>query len=94
LLGQNGAGKTTTMNMLSGFTKKSGGQAFMYGLSVSSHMAQLRQIMGVCPQVLCKKSQRKYLLFLLFRSTTSCLTTSRPRSTLNCSAVSRTSTRL
>ncbi|KAF9987241.1 ATP-binding cassette sub- A member 1 [Mortierella antarctica] len=50
LLGQNGAGKSTTMNMLSGLTKSTGGDALFYGLSMNSEMAQIRSMMGVCPQ--------------------------------------------
>ncbi|KAG0299917.1 ATP-binding cassette sub- A member 1, partial [Dissophora globulifera] len=50
LLGQNGAGKSTTMNMLSGLTKSTGGDAMFYGLSMNSEMAQIRSMMGVCPQ--------------------------------------------
>ncbi|KAF9407456.1 ATP-binding cassette sub- A member 1 [Podila epigama] len=50
LLGQNGAGKSTTMNMLSGLTKATGGDALFYGLSMNSEMAEIRSMMGVCPQ--------------------------------------------
>ncbi|KAF8936514.1 hypothetical protein EDD21DRAFT_445427 [Dissophora ornata] len=50
LLGQNGAGKSTTMNMLSGLTKSTGGDALFYGLSMNSNMAEIRSMMGVCPQ--------------------------------------------
>ncbi|KAF9207623.1 ATP-binding cassette sub- A member 1 [Haplosporangium sp. Z 27] len=50
LLGQNGAGKSTTMNMLSGLTKATGGDASFYGLSMNSEMAEIRSMMGVCPQ--------------------------------------------
>ncbi|KAF8934037.1 ATP-binding cassette sub- A member 1 [Podila verticillata] len=50
LLGQNGAGKSTTMNMLSGLTKSTGGDASFYGLSMNSEMAEIRSMMGVCPQ--------------------------------------------
>ncbi|KAI1315707.1 ATP-binding cassette sub- A member 1 [Mortierella claussenii] len=50
LLGQNGAGKSTTMNMLSGLTKSTGGDAMFYGLSMNSEMAEIRSMMGVCPQ--------------------------------------------
>ncbi|KAF9433181.1 ATP-binding cassette sub- A member 1 [Entomortierella beljakovae] len=50
LLGQNGAGKSTTMNMLSGLTKSSGGDAMFYGMSMDSEMAEIRSMMGVCPQ--------------------------------------------
>lgn len=50
LPGQNGAGKSTTMNMLSGLTKSTGGDAMFYGLSMNSEMAEIRSMMGVCPQ--------------------------------------------
>ncbi|KAJ3192478.1 ATP-binding cassette sub- A member 1 [Irineochytrium annulatum] len=50
LLGQNGAGKSTTMNILSGLTPSTGGDALMYGLSVRTQMQRIRKIMGVCPQ--------------------------------------------
>ncbi|KAF8939132.1 ATP-binding cassette sub- A member 1 [Haplosporangium gracile] len=50
LLGQNGAGKSTTMNMLSGLTRSTGGDATFYGLSMNSEMAEIRSMMGVCPQ--------------------------------------------
>ncbi|KAI7820422.1 hypothetical protein BC939DRAFT_234263 [Gamsiella multidivaricata] len=50
LLGQNGAGKSTTMNMLSGLTKSTGGDATFYGLSMNNEMTEIRSMMGVCPQ--------------------------------------------
>ncbi|CAG8563020.1 1691_t:CDS:2 [Ambispora leptoticha] len=50
LLGQNGAGKSTTMNILSGLTPATAGDALMYGLSVREDMDSIRKIMGVCPQ--------------------------------------------
>ncbi|KAI8927014.1 hypothetical protein BC831DRAFT_399199 [Entophlyctis helioformis] len=50
LLGQNGAGKSTTMNILSGLTPSTSGDALMYGLSVQYQMNRIRKIMGVCPQ--------------------------------------------
>ncbi|KAF9183513.1 ATP-binding cassette sub- A member 1 [Haplosporangium sp. Z 11] len=50
LLGQNGAGKSTTMNMLSGLTRSTGGDALFYGLSMNSEMQEIRSMMGVCPQ--------------------------------------------
>ncbi|KAJ1550934.1 ATP-binding cassette sub- A member 1, partial [Nowakowskiella sp. JEL0078] len=50
LLGQNGAGKSTTINMLSGMTPPSGGDALVYGLSIKHRMTEIRKLMGVCPQ--------------------------------------------
>ncbi|KAG0057974.1 ATP-binding cassette sub- A member 1 [Linnemannia elongata] len=47
LLGQNGAGKSTTMNMLSGLTRSTGGDATFYGLSMNSEMAEIRSMMGI-----------------------------------------------
>ncbi|CAG8683115.1 18808_t:CDS:2 [Gigaspora rosea] len=50
LLGQNGAGKSTSMNILSGLTPATSGDALLYGYSVKNDMNQIRKIMGVCPQ--------------------------------------------
>jgi len=50
LLGQNGAGKSTTMNILSGLTPATNGDALFYGYSVRENMAELRNNLGVCPQ--------------------------------------------
>ena len=50
LLGHNGAGKSTTISMLSGLTPPTAGDAWAYGSSITTDLAGLRQIMGVCPQ--------------------------------------------
>nr|KAJ3422464.1 ATP-binding cassette sub- A member 1 [Polyrhizophydium stewartii] len=50
LLGQNGAGKSTTMNILSGLTPATSGDAYIYGMSVRHQMHRIRKVMGVCPQ--------------------------------------------
>ncbi|CAG8468063.1 989_t:CDS:2, partial [Scutellospora calospora] len=50
LLGQNGAGKSTSMNILSGLTPATNGDALLYGYSVRNDMNKIRKIMGVCPQ--------------------------------------------
>lgn len=52
LLGPNGAGKTTAINCLTGITPVTGGDATIYGYSVrdSVGMANIRRIIGVCPQ--------------------------------------------
>ncbi|KAJ3413316.1 ATP-binding cassette sub- A member 1 [Chytridiales sp. JEL 0842] len=50
LLGQNGAGKSTTMSILAGLTPATSGDALIYGLSVRSQMANIRTLLGVCPQ--------------------------------------------
>ncbi|EPZ35947.1 hypothetical protein ROZALSC1DRAFT_26676 [Rozella allomycis CSF55] len=49
-LGQNGAGKSTTMNILSGLTPPTDGDAFIYGKSCKHEMENIRKILGVCPQ--------------------------------------------
>jgi ABC-type multidrug transport system ATPase subunit len=52
LLGPNGAGKTTTINCLTGVLPITGGDAFIYGESISSEggLDRIRSLMGVCPQ--------------------------------------------
>ncbi|KAM7269434.1 hypothetical protein ACFE04_024931 [Oxalis oulophora] len=52
LLGPNGAGKTTAINCLTGITPVTGGDALIYGHSIrsSTGMANIRKIIGVCPQ--------------------------------------------
>ena len=50
LLGHNGAGKSTTINMLTGILDTSSGDATVFGFSVNFQMAQIRKLMGVCPQ--------------------------------------------
>merc|ERR1711871_603607 len=50
LLGHNGAGKTTTINMLVGNMTHNGGDALVFGNSISEDMSSVNQIMGVCPQ--------------------------------------------
>lgn len=50
LLGQNGAGKSTTMNILSGLTPSTSGDALLYGKSVAHDMDAIRADMGICPQ--------------------------------------------
>ncbi|EFN57675.1 hypothetical protein CHLNCDRAFT_57211 [Chlorella variabilis] len=52
LLGPNGAGKTTTINCLTGVLPPSGGDALVYGESLSTPggMDRIRSLMGVCPQ--------------------------------------------
>eukprot|EP00842_Homolaphlyctis_polyrhiza_P002456 jgi/Hompol1/3210/HPOL_001591-RA len=50
LLGQNGAGKTSTMNILSGLTPATSGDANLYGLSVRRQMHRIHKMMGICPQ--------------------------------------------
>ncbi|KAJ3123094.1 ATP-binding cassette sub- A member 1 [Nowakowskiella sp. JEL0407] len=50
LLGQNGAGKSTTINILSGLSPTTHGDAMMYGCSVKNEMQEIRKFMGICPQ--------------------------------------------
>ena len=52
LLGPNGAGKTTTINCLTGVLPPTGGDALVYGESITSvgGMERIRAVMGVCPQ--------------------------------------------
>lgn len=52
LLGPNGAGKTTAINCLTGIAPVTSGDALIYGFSVrnSVGMANIRKIIGVCPQ--------------------------------------------
>jgi len=53
LLGHNGAGKTTTLNILTGLTPLSGGEAAICGRSVRHDMDDIRTRIGVCPQFDC-----------------------------------------
>ncbi|XP_009332142.1 PREDICTED: retinal-specific ATP-binding cassette transporter [Pygoscelis adeliae] len=50
LLGVNGAGKTTTFKMLTGDTDVTSGDAVVAGNSVLTHISNVRQNMGYCPQ--------------------------------------------
>lgn len=50
LLGHNGAGKTTTLQILSGMTPVTDGDAFINGASIVTNMDSVRQSLGFCPQ--------------------------------------------
>ncbi|WP_205880865.1 ABC transporter ATP-binding protein [Limisphaera ngatamarikiensis] len=48
-LGPNGAGKTTTMNVLLGFVRPTGGEAYLFGVNVKDPIA--RQRIGYLPEL-------------------------------------------
>jgi ABC-2 type transport system ATP-binding protein len=50
LLGPNGAGKTTTIRMLSTVLSPDGGDATIGGYSLKHNLAEIRSIIGSCPQ--------------------------------------------
>uniref|UniRef100_A0A8C7BVD0 ABC transporter domain-containing protein n=1 Tax=Neovison vison TaxID=452646 RepID=A0A8C7BVD0_NEOVI len=50
LLGSNGAGKTSIFKMLTGEEPITSGAAFVRGLSISSHLREVRSQIGYCPQ--------------------------------------------
>ena len=50
LLGHNGAGKSTAISVLTGLLPPTAGDAWMYGHSIRTDLAAIRQTMGVCPQ--------------------------------------------
>ena len=50
LLGVNGAGKTTTVKMLSSLTDPTGGDAFIYGFSVTKEPSKVKEIIDISMQ--------------------------------------------
>lgn len=50
LLGPNGAGKTTTMKMMYGSALLTGGEMYVLGLNVRSHIREIKSRIGVVPQ--------------------------------------------
>jgi ABC-2 type transport system ATP-binding protein len=53
LLGPNGAGKTTTISMIATRLRPTAGDALVYGQSVLTEVAKVRQMIGVVPQEIC-----------------------------------------
>jgi ATP-binding cassette subfamily A (ABC1) protein 3 len=49
-LGVNGAGKTTTLKILTGDVTPSQGKAYIGGYDIAHYPAQVRRLMGYCPQ--------------------------------------------
>ena len=50
-LGPNGAGKTTTMKMIQCVSPKTGGDLKVFGLDVNQYPKEIKQVMGVVPQM-------------------------------------------
>jgi ABC-type multidrug transport system ATPase subunit len=48
ILGHNGAGKTTLINMLTGMTSCSGGDARIYGNSILTDIEAIQREIGLC----------------------------------------------
>lgn len=48
ILGHNGAGKTTAIYMLTGMLQSSGGDAYMYGNSVTNELEKVQKNLGLC----------------------------------------------
>ena len=50
LLGHNGAGKSTLVACLTGLTPTTSGDASIYGRQIVNDIANIRKMIGVCPQ--------------------------------------------
>lgn len=48
ILGHNGAGKTTAIYMLTGVLQPSGGDAYMYGNSITHNLDKVQKNLGLC----------------------------------------------
>jgi ABC-2 type transport system ATP-binding protein len=50
LLGPNGSGKTTTINIVSGLSKPTAGQALVFGFDITRDQRAVRSVLGSVPQ--------------------------------------------
>jgi ABC-2 type transport system ATP-binding protein len=50
LLGPNGAGKTTTLRMLTGYLQPSSGNIRVKGLSIDTHILEIKKMLGYLPE--------------------------------------------
>jgi ABC-2 type transport system ATP-binding protein len=66
LLGPNGAGKTTLIKTLLGFVKPSAGSGKVLGLDVSSAGLQIRQKIGLMPEIDCHIPGMNAVTFVAF----------------------------
>ena len=66
LLGPNGAGKTTTIRILSTVLEADAGDAIIGGYSTSKNPAEVRSLIGVCPQDLALYEELSALDNLVF----------------------------
>ncbi|KAG0581666.1 hypothetical protein KC19_4G270200 [Ceratodon purpureus] len=50
IVGHSGSGKSAVVNMLSGLSRATSGEAYIYGLPVTDAGEELHSLIGVCPQ--------------------------------------------